>query len=459
MSRITKSVAATRKEDSEKKDNPNTTIIGKKEIKYEINSINNPEPKKEGGSIHKKKEGQNKQEKLTENSKVIPRNETHTTEEVNISIDIQMIIESQKLGKAKKEKVKKGVTKKKKKSSKGKRKENKANKANLTKENDKKKENFLGKKKKKSDTQSNIEDNEKIISSEEIKKANNPEGPIQNNNESFILPKILQNISSNVNNDSGVQKKNEEISKEKDPPESQINKMGELIEQQGFEKVIQTLIKPNLDEKNTVDSPHKGPMDSSSQEEFNSKVKFCILYFYSQIQEIKDRISKMSPSLSPKKNANSNKNESDKSLMMVDNNMILNENLFGTSLGEKNDKNTNEFQIKNNDEKNKGIKDKIGPYNNKNKNGEIYKYEAVKFQSHRNVIDFKCCDEKCKGKAINDLDQKEFVVSNFHGINNEEHNYIKIENSDDDGMKIMRDNIYTDLQIIKDNGEIKYKTK
>ena len=213
--------------------------------------------------------------------------------------------------------------------------------------------------------------------------------------------------------------------------------MGELIEQQGFEKVIQTLIKPNLDEKNTVDSPHKGPMDSSSQEEFNSKVKFCILYFYSQIQEIKDRISKMSPSLSPKKNANSNKNESDKSLMMVDNNMILNENLFGTSLDEKNDKNTNEFQIKNNDEKNKGIKDKIGPYNNKNKNGEIYKYETVKFQSHRNVIDFKCCDEKCKGKAINDLDQKEFVVSNFHGINNEEHNYIKIENSDDDGMKIM----------------------
>lgn len=117
-------------------------------------------------------------------------------------------------------------------------------------------------KKRKISTQSNIEDNEKIISSEEIKKANNPEGPIQNNNESFILPKILQNISSNVNNDSGVQKKNEEISKEKDPPESQINKMGELIEQQGFEKVIQTLIKPNLDEKNTVDSPHKGPMDS-----------------------------------------------------------------------------------------------------------------------------------------------------------------------------------------------------
>lgn len=151
MSYITKSVAATRKEDSEKKDNPNTTIIGKKEIKYEINSINNPEPKKEGGSIHKKKERQNKQEILTENSKVIPRNETHTAEEVNISIDIQMTTESQKLGKAKKEKVKKGVTKEKKKSSKGKRKENKANKANkanLTKENDKKKENFLGKKKK-----------------------------------------------------------------------------------------------------------------------------------------------------------------------------------------------------------------------------------------------------------------------------------------------------------------------
>lgn len=306
-----------------------------------------------------------------------------------------------------------------------KRKENKGNKENLTKENDKKKENFLGKKTKKSDTQSNIEYNEKIISSEEIKKANNPEGPIQNNNESFILPKILQNISSNVNNDPGDQEKNEEISKEKDPPESQINKMGELLEQQEFEKVIQTFIKSILDEKNTVDSPHKGPMDSSSQEQFYSKIKLCILYLTSQIQEIKDRISKMQPSPSPKKNVNSNKNEYDKSLMMVDNNMILNENLFGTSLDEKNDKNTNVFQIKNNEEKNKGIRDKIGPYYNKNKNGEIYKYEAVKFQTHRNVIDFKCCDEKCKSKAINDLDQKEFVISNFHGIKYEEHNYIK----------------------------------
>lgn len=114
MSYIAKSLAATRKEDSEKEDNPNTTIIGKKEIKYEINSINIPEAKQEGGSIHKKKEGQNKQEILTENSKVIPRSETHTTEEGNISIDIQMIIESQKRGKAEKEKVKKGVIKKKK---------------------------------------------------------------------------------------------------------------------------------------------------------------------------------------------------------------------------------------------------------------------------------------------------------------------------------------------------------
>lgn len=89
--------------------------------------------------------------------------------------------------------------------------------------------------------------------------------------------------------------------------------MSELPQEQAFEKVIQTLLKSNLDEKNTVDSPHKDPMDSSSQQQFYSKVKFCILYLNSQIQEIKDRMSKMSPSLSPKENANSNKNECDKS--------------------------------------------------------------------------------------------------------------------------------------------------
>ena len=111
--------------------------------------------------------------------------------------------------------------------------------------------------------------------------------------------------------------------------------MSELPQEQAFEKVIQTLLKSNLDEKNTVDSPQKDPMDSSSQQQFYSKVKFCILYLNSQIQEIKDRMSKMSPSLSPKENAYSNKNECDKSLMAVENNMILSESFFGKSLDEK----------------------------------------------------------------------------------------------------------------------------
>jgi hypothetical protein len=151
-----------------------------------------------------------------------------------------------------------------------------------------------------------------------------------------------------------------------------MNKVSELPQEQAFEKVIQTLLKSNLDEKNTVDSPQKDPMDSSSQQQFYSKVKFCILYLNSQIQEIKDRMSKMSPSLSPKENANSNKNECDKSLMAVENNMILSESFFGKSLDEKNDKNTNEYQIKSNGGKNKGIIEKIGPYYKKFLSDEIY---------------------------------------------------------------------------------------
>ena len=80
----------------------------------------------------------------------------------------------------------------------------------------------------------------------------------------------------------------------------------------------------------------------------------------------------MSPSLSPKENANSNKNECDKSLMAVENNMILSESFFGKSLDEKNDKNTNEYQIKSNGGKNKVVKEKIGPYYKKFLSGEIY---------------------------------------------------------------------------------------
>ena len=67
-------------------------IDEKKEIKYEIISINIPEAKQKGGSIPKKEEGQNKQVKLTENSKATSRN---TTKEGNSITDIKMINESQ----------------------------------------------------------------------------------------------------------------------------------------------------------------------------------------------------------------------------------------------------------------------------------------------------------------------------------------------------------------------------
>lgn len=153
MSSKEKSTADIRKEDSKKEHNQkkgkklidSTKIIvkkiidEKKEIKYEIIRINIPEAKQKGGSIPKKEEGQNKQVKLTENSKATPRN---TTEEGNCSTDIKMINESQfdkekknyyskgkKPRKAEKEKVKKRVPRKKSKCSQSKRKEKKSNKA------------------------------------------------------------------------------------------------------------------------------------------------------------------------------------------------------------------------------------------------------------------------------------------------------------------------------------------
>ena len=106
MSSKEKSRADIRKEDSKKEHNQkkgkkwivSTKIIvkkiidEKKEIKYEIISINIPEAKQKGGSISKKEEGQNKQVKLTENSKATSRN---TTKEGNSITDIKMINESQ----------------------------------------------------------------------------------------------------------------------------------------------------------------------------------------------------------------------------------------------------------------------------------------------------------------------------------------------------------------------------
>lgn len=73
------------------------------------------------------------------------------------------------------------------------------------------------------------------------------------------------------------------------------------------------------------------------------KSKTLLAIFDSKIQEIKDRLSKRPSSPLPKKNTNSTNNECDKSLMIVDNNMILNERFFGISLEEKKDFNVNEF--------------------------------------------------------------------------------------------------------------------
>ena len=46
-----------------------------------------------------------------------------------------------------------------------------------------------------------------------MEKANNQEGPIQNNNESFAVIKILLNIFLNIKNDSDVSKMNGQILK------------------------------------------------------------------------------------------------------------------------------------------------------------------------------------------------------------------------------------------------------
>ena len=142
------------------------------------------------------------------------------------------------------------------------------------------------------------------------------------------MPKILQKISSNNHNDFDVPKINEEISK-KDPPKSQKDEINRLLQEpHGFEKVIQILFKSILDEKDKVDSS------------IEKKIIFCLLYLNSEIQKIKDRISKMPPSSSPKKKTNLN-NEYSKSLNIFDNNMILNESPF-----ENINKNENEFHIK-----------------------------------------------------------------------------------------------------------------
>ena len=76
-----------------------------------------------------------------------------------------------------------------------------------------------------------------------------------------------------------------------------------FIKEYGFEKVVQTVLKENLDEKNKVDSYIKELKDCLSKEQcYLTTLLVVLLYLYFQIEEIKEKSPKVPSPLTSKKN-------------------------------------------------------------------------------------------------------------------------------------------------------------
>ena len=246
--------------------------------------------------------------------------------------------------------------------------------------------------------------------------------------------------------------------------------LNHLIQQYGFEKVLDTLCKPNLDSKIKIDSCLQGLKDSCTNEKLPILlVKMLFSYFESKFND-KITIQEKKRSTSAKK-SNTLKNyieNSEKSPKFQ-----INEapNLFsmldsvegGTpiqiediqEIKDKNDKN----ELKK--LKNKAIKSpikeeevtSIGSHYNKSEEGEIFKYQISSLDGKGKAI-FKCYDDKCNAMGIYELESMKFSMTKKHNLKHAEHEYIM--NYDKEGDTVFKELIESeksDAQVFKENGE------
>jgi len=252
--------------------------------------------------------------------------------------------------------------------------------------------------------------------------------------------------------------------------------LNNLIQQYGFEKVLDTLCKPNLDSKIKIDSCLQGLKDSCTNEKLPILlVKMLFSYFESKFND-KITIQEKKRSTSAKK-SNTLKNfikNSEKSPKFQ-----INEapNLFsmldsvegGTpiqiediqEIKDKNDKNelkklknqSIKSPIKEEGKKREKKVTSIGSHYNKSEEGEIFKYQISSLDGKGKAI-FKCYDDKCNAMGIYELESMKFSMTKKHNLKHAEHEYIM--NYDKEGDTVFKELIESeksDAQVFKENGE------
>ena len=279
-----------------------------------------------------------------------------------------------------------------------------------------------------------------------------------------------------------------EVNKKKDFSNPEIEILSKLLDEYGFEKVLDSLCQIKLSKNSKLDSCLQGLTNSCDNNKINYLL-FKMLFSYfdkkmkAQDEVIKERIrpSSITKSISKSSIVKSNKNE------IPTKKNYISETLNITSQQQSQDKQIEESnpiyieeeeekKIKKIDKVNSGKKAKnkkvasqknmneeekkpvkkmvsIGSHYNKSEDGKVFKYQVANLDGKGNAI-FKCYDDNCSGMGTYNLRANKFSLIKEHNLKYEEHDYItEIDKIDDDICKKLMKKNKSDAQVFKENDE------
>lgn len=333
---------------------------------------------------------------------------------------------------------------------------------------------FLGKKR---------NDNDKVV------KPMTSNNTYNQNNKFPSNKNIFDEIISGINSDKKVKKKTknmkntknnivpqklniDEDSSDKNYATPELAVLGQLIDEYGFEKILDSLCKLKLNQNNKLESCLQGLKDSCTDNKINFILfKILFSYFEKKIDEKIQASQEQKVSISPKKSPvqkiiNESKNI-EEAIPANKNNKIL-----PVNINEENERKSQKIEDKNNiDEKpkdkgitnpppknsNEGSKSderkmiSVGSHYHKNEEGKIFRYQITNLDGKGNAI-FKCYDDKCVGMGIYELETMKFTVVNEHNLKHSEHEYIAIKDNDEVFSKLIETGKFN-AQVFKENGK------
>jgi len=309
------------------------------------------------------------------------------------------------------------------------------------------------------------------------------------NNQNINIPynkNIFDEIISGINSDKKGKKKAKNVKNNINPQKSDIDEdssdknyatpelavLGQLVNEYGFEKILDSLCKLKLNQSNKLESCLQGLKESCADNKINF-ILFKMLFSYfekkinEKIQASQEKKILVSPKKSPLQNIiNENKNIEDE----IPENKI--KGILPININEENEKKSQKIEEKISIEekpKDKGITStpskssnegaknnerkmiSVGSHYHKNEEGEIFRYQITNLDGKGNAI-FKCYDDKCDGTGIYELETMKFTVVKDHNLKHSEHEYIVDKDADGVFSKLMEKGKFN-AQVFKENGK------